>query len=286
MIELHGYFRTRAQLFQNLFLGRHSSALQATDPEGQYLATIPVDQSYTQLSGQPHNSVVCGPAQQPNGMPTRHLLRQDRSLSANVRLRLDPEIDISDNLRIQTGDFSLSTTWCSAPTPNAYAMQPGLGATMPNSPERIRRATCRPGYNRFAPMEFPCPSTQGPRPPPASTRRRTRSTFSAYGPNTTRRSASSGSVECRANGVSAWSRTAATASTATTRRRSIASCSSPDSSRWTCTLAARGTSCRAARPTAAPSTCTADSRSTSATSATSTSGPRSSHTARTPRSSG
>ena len=39
VVELHGYFRTRAELFQNFSLGRHSSVFQGTDP--QYLCAHP-----------------------------------------------------------------------------------------------------------------------------------------------------------------------------------------------------------------------------------------------------
>ncbi len=49
-VELHGYFRTRAELFQNFSLGRRSSSvLPGGDP--QYLWPVPLDQSYTQPSG-------------------------------------------------------------------------------------------------------------------------------------------------------------------------------------------------------------------------------------------
>ena len=160
VIELHGYFRTRAQLFQNLFLGRHSSSLQGTDPEGQYLANIPVDQSYTQLSGTQHNAVVCGPAQQPGGTTTGNCYDKTES-SANVRLRLDPEIDISDNLRIQTEIFALDNLVLGS-TPNAYAMQPGLATSSTGTNGTTNsKGYVSAGYNRFAPVSF-LSNTQGP----------------------------------------------------------------------------------------------------------------------------
>jgi len=157
VIELHGYFRTRAQLFQDLFLGRHSSSLQGTDPEGQYLANIPVDQSYTQLNGTSHNAVACGPAQQPNGLPTQNCYDKTES-SANVRLRLDPEIDISDNLRIQTEIFALDNLVLGS-TPNAFAMQPGSSTTATMASNSTGYVSA--GYNRFAPLSF-LSTSQGP----------------------------------------------------------------------------------------------------------------------------
>ena len=71
VVELHGYFRTRAELFQNLGLGRHGSVFQGNDP--QYLAPLPLDQSYQNVAGGTGVSVAkCGPAGDPD------LLRRDR----------------------------------------------------------------------------------------------------------------------------------------------------------------------------------------------------------------
>jgi hypothetical protein len=61
VIELHGFFRTRAELFQNFSLGRRNSSFQSNDP--QFLWPIPLDQSYTPLSGAAGATVaLCGPA--------------------------------------------------------------------------------------------------------------------------------------------------------------------------------------------------------------------------------
>jgi len=159
VIELHGYFRTRAQLFQNLFLGRHGSSLQGTDP--QYLAPIPVDNTYTQLGGTQSGTLrgpaICGSGQQPSGLPTGSCYDKTES-GANVRLRLDPEIDISDNLRIQTEIFALDNLVLGS-TPNAYAMQPAAtGATTVGSNSK---GYVSAGFNRFAPVSF-LTTTQGP----------------------------------------------------------------------------------------------------------------------------
>src|SRR5579872_1297933 len=60
VIELHGYFRTRAELFHNFSLGRHtSSVLPAGDQ--QYLWPIPLDQSFSTPNGAPgQTAAVCG----------------------------------------------------------------------------------------------------------------------------------------------------------------------------------------------------------------------------------
>jgi len=155
VIELHGYFRTRAQLFQNLALGRHGSSLQGTD--SQYLAPIPLDQVYTQLTGTQSGPAICGGGQQPNGVPNTNCNDKTES-GANVRLRLDPEIDISDNLRIQTEIFALDNLVLGS-TPNAYAMQPGTPTTTTMGTNS--KGYVSAGYNRFAPLSF-LSSTQGP----------------------------------------------------------------------------------------------------------------------------
>ena len=92
VIELHGYFRTRGELFQNFFLGRHNSSV-ASGGDSQYLWPIPLDQSYQTTNGNGGQTVaVCG------SKGTSNCYDKTES-SANLRLRLNPEIQISDNLR-------------------------------------------------------------------------------------------------------------------------------------------------------------------------------------------
>jgi uncharacterized protein (TIGR04551 family) len=151
VIELHGYFRTRAELFHNFFLGRHSSG--AIGQDGQYLFPIPLDQSYDAIKGAPQYVVACGPGQQNiGGVPNGRCIDKTES-GANMRLRLDPEIDISDNLRVMSEIFLLDNVVLGS-TPNAYAIQPGT-ANMSGT-----GYTSAPG-NRFAPIGF-FSTTQGP----------------------------------------------------------------------------------------------------------------------------
>ena len=56
IFEIHGYFRTRAELFHNFFLGRHDNP-----GSGSHLWPQPLDQSYTDTGGQAHNTALCGP---------------------------------------------------------------------------------------------------------------------------------------------------------------------------------------------------------------------------------
>jgi uncharacterized protein (TIGR04551 family) len=157
VVELHGYFRTRAELFQNLGLGRHSSAFQGND--AQYLAPLPLDQSYTDTTGAQHPVNLCGPL----GLQTCY---DETESGANMRLRLDPEISISDNLRIVSEIFALDNVVLGS-TPDAYAMEPATGSPLPPQTQTLTsiHTTTPPyqsvGYNPYAPIGF-FSSTQGP----------------------------------------------------------------------------------------------------------------------------
>src|SRR5260370_22801637 len=146
IIELHGYFRTRAELLHTLYLGRHGSSVAGTDQ--QYLWPVPLDQSYTTVGGQIKNVGVCG--------PKGNQACNDKTQSgANMRLRIDPEIHISDNLRILTEVFALDNLLLGS-TPNAYAMQPQQSSPSVAHTNGYQSA----GYNPYAPTSF-FSSTQG-----------------------------------------------------------------------------------------------------------------------------
>jgi uncharacterized protein (TIGR04551 family) len=154
IVELHGYFRTRGELFHDFFLGRHTSSTQGNDP--QYLWPIPLDQSYTETSGtKVHSAAVCGPAASPN-QPC-----YDKTEStANLRLRLNPEIAISDNLRILT-QLDLLDNLVLGSTPDSYAMMPAT-TSMSNAPGGSQRfGNQSAGYNGYAPISM-FATTQGP----------------------------------------------------------------------------------------------------------------------------
>jgi uncharacterized protein (TIGR04551 family) len=150
VIELHGYFRTRAELFHNFSLGRHNSTVQSNDTAN--LFPIPIDQSYQAIgSGNGQSINVCG---SPNASGSVGGSCSDRTESgANLRLRLDPEIHISDNLRILT-EIHLLDNVVLGSTPNAYAMKPAGTATSPTGYQSA-------GVNGYAPVGF-FSTTQGP----------------------------------------------------------------------------------------------------------------------------
>jgi uncharacterized protein (TIGR04551 family) len=164
-IDVHGYFRTRGQVFHNFFLGRHSSTVGpygAIDSSGQYLFPAPLDQSYANASGgwgsgaTSQSALICGPGIATNtgpggaGAPNEACFDKTQS-SANVRLRFDPEVVISDNLRIATEIFALDNLVLGS-TPNSYA-------TIPSGTTATGYSTA--ASNRFAPINF-FSTTQGP----------------------------------------------------------------------------------------------------------------------------
>jgi uncharacterized protein (TIGR04551 family) len=159
VIELHGFFRTRAELFQNFALGRHSSSLQGNDP--QYLWPQPLDESYSIISpaggsGGTRSVNICGSASPPTGTC------YDKTESgANMRLRLDPEIDISDNLRI-VSEVDLLDNVVLGSTPDSYAIQPASSSTATGtSTLKTPTGYQSAGYNAYSPVGF-FSSTQGP----------------------------------------------------------------------------------------------------------------------------
>lgn len=141
VLELHGYFRTRGELFHNFDLGRHDNAGDEANLWGH-----PLDHSYIDKSGATRNVALCGDS-------GTELCFDKTQAMANMRLRLNPEFHISDNLRILS-QVDLLNNVVLGSTPDAYAMQPsGSGAT------GYRPAAN--GYNGYAPLGV-FSTTQGP----------------------------------------------------------------------------------------------------------------------------
>ncbi len=89
-IELHGYYRLRTTFDYNMYLDR-------SDPRTASLFPRPIDNTYTTGSGAVSAVPLCAPAGQPiNGCGNRI------NFGADMRFRVNPEIDISDNLRIMS----------------------------------------------------------------------------------------------------------------------------------------------------------------------------------------
>ena len=123
IIELHGYFRTRGELFHNFALNRHEPL---TAPDGQNLWQQPQDHTYTDANGVRRQILLCGNA---NAQGQYSECFDKSQAHANLRLRLNPEIHISDNLRILSQVDMLDNLVLGS-TPDSYAMRPGgNGAT-------------------------------------------------------------------------------------------------------------------------------------------------------------
>lgn len=119
VVEMHGYFRMRAELFHNFAIGR-------IDPYATALWPMPPDNSYTEWVGglvQHHDLPLCGsdPA-----TPAATACQDKTQAGANVRFRLNPEIHVSDNLRIMS-QIDLLDNLVLGSTPDGYANNPTTG---------------------------------------------------------------------------------------------------------------------------------------------------------------
>jgi len=125
IFEFHGYFRTRWQLFHNFALGRRDAPDQALYPQ-------PSDNQFQSVAGNmPGNSVgpiLCTTDESDSGTVNGTLVGcQNRTQAgANIRLRLNPTIHVSDNLRINT-QVDLLDNLVLGSTPEGYAIGPADG---------------------------------------------------------------------------------------------------------------------------------------------------------------
>lgn len=153
IIELHGYFRTRGELFHNFALGRHDS-LTDSNPLWQQ----PVDNTLTDRTGQRRQVLLCG---NPNAAGQLGECYDKSQAHANLRLRLNPEIHISDNLRVLS-QIDLLDNLVLGSTPETYAMRPNQSDPLNGFPRTATgySATAN-GNNGYAPLSG-LASTQGP----------------------------------------------------------------------------------------------------------------------------
>ena len=109
IFELHGYFRVRAELF-------HNFAMSRIDPPDTAYWPQPIDHDYTDTQGGPHQVKLCKD-------PVVSETCGNRSQSsANMRFRINPELHISDNLRIMS-QIDLLDNLVLGSTPNGYYNQ-------------------------------------------------------------------------------------------------------------------------------------------------------------------
>ena len=123
VFELHGGLRVRAELLHNFSLGRIDRPELALWPQ-------PVDNDYTALTTQAQNTYAlrkCGD----NGTS----ICEDKSQAgANMRFRINPELHISDNLRI-ISQIDMLENLVLGSTPGGYNGTPRqTGVNPPTSP--------------------------------------------------------------------------------------------------------------------------------------------------------
>jgi uncharacterized protein (TIGR04551 family) len=112
-IELHGYYRLRSELYSHFALGR-------TDDPPTPLWPEPTDNDYATVGG--HNKVVlCGDD------PLKPTACDNNiQAGANMRFRVNPELHISDNVRIMA-QIDLLDNIVLGSTPEGYANVPTMG---------------------------------------------------------------------------------------------------------------------------------------------------------------
>lgn len=118
IIELHGYLRTRAELFHNFSLGR-------VDPPNTALWPQPSDHRYTPRGGSEIGPELCTREESDSGGQGSLVGCDNNTQSgANLRLRLSPEIHVSDNVRVFT-QMDLLDNLVLGSTPEGYRFAAG-----------------------------------------------------------------------------------------------------------------------------------------------------------------
>jgi uncharacterized protein (TIGR04551 family) len=112
VVELHGYYRIRAELFSHFALGRRDDPTSSLWPQ-------PADNDITDETGTRTAVVLCG-----DDPTDPEPCESNVQAGANMRLRVAPELRISDNLRV-TASIDLLDNLVLGSTPEGYVNQPG-----------------------------------------------------------------------------------------------------------------------------------------------------------------
>jgi uncharacterized protein (TIGR04551 family) len=115
VFDIHGYYRVRAELFHNFALGRKDDV--------PILWPQPADNEYqgataTGAVGMRHAVTFCG-----SNPLMPQACTNNTQAGANMRFRLNPEIHISDNLRVMA-QIDMLDNLVLGSTPEGYANQP------------------------------------------------------------------------------------------------------------------------------------------------------------------
>jgi uncharacterized protein (TIGR04551 family) len=136
VLELHGYFRLRAELFHNFSLGRIYNPAQSIQlwpqPTDNYYNGIAAGNA-TQINQGSWGPQLCTAKQSPYGTSGNNDPAQatwpcanKTQAGANIRFRIEPELHISDNLRVMS-EIDMLDNLVLGSTPDGYAIQPGAG---------------------------------------------------------------------------------------------------------------------------------------------------------------
>jgi uncharacterized protein (TIGR04551 family) len=128
VLEWHGSFRARGELFYKFHLGR-------VDPASTALFPRPADHYYepivgsTRLSEKAGGVKLCTPDEIGSGSSSafrdaKQACDDNTNAGANLRFRLDPEFHVSDNLRVLT-QIDLLDNLVLGSTPSGYAVDNG-----------------------------------------------------------------------------------------------------------------------------------------------------------------
>ena len=148
VLELHGNFRVRAELFYQFALGRVDNPTEAMWPQ-------PADNYFSDAKDQ-YGPKLCTPDElgtgsNNSGTSAIYGCKTGTQAGANMRFRLDPELHISDNLRV-ISQIDLFDNLVLGSTPNDYQNVPDKRAVTRSQ----RAAATRPLASAPPP----------PRPPP------------------------------------------------------------------------------------------------------------------------
>ncbi len=121
IIEFHGYFRVRSQLDSKFSLGR-------LDPRDVAMWPRPADDYYSDYRQTQTGAQVCTESESGVGSSTSVSTAVNRchsqtQMGADMRLRLNPELHISDNLRVYT-QIDLLDNLVLGSTPSGYYNTP------------------------------------------------------------------------------------------------------------------------------------------------------------------
>jgi hypothetical protein len=117
VLELHGYFRLRAQMFHKFGLGR-------LDPLARAMWPRPPDDRHPVLGGTTVGATICTPedtygAGSDAASAATEDCRANMQSGANLRFRLNPELHLSDNLRVLS-QIDLLDNLVLGSTPSGY----------------------------------------------------------------------------------------------------------------------------------------------------------------------